>query len=95
MAIGPRHERMDFRDLDLEVRGVYDASGNSLSRPTGVTVVSALPTLTATSGTLPTAAGSTVVADATTPTVSELLDAIVELRKTVDDLRTAVNALLA
>lgn len=49
------------------------------------------PTFTATSGSLPTAAGSTTFANAATPTVAELLDAVVELRATQAAMITAMK----
>lgn len=95
MAIGPKSEQIDMADLDVVVRGVYDAAGKKLTSASGVSTVGALPTITATTGSLPTADGATTVADAATPTVAELLELIVELRVTVTNLRTAVNAIIA
>lgn len=49
-------------------------------------------TVTATTGTLPAAGGSAVVANAATPTVAELLDICMELKAKVDALVTALKA---
>ena len=47
-------------------------------------------TIEATTGTLPTADGSLTIADASTPTVAELLEAVVELNAKIEALRTAL-----
>lgn len=49
------------------------------------------PTFAATTGTLPTPGGSTTFANASSPTVAELLDAVVELRKSLADLITQLS----
>lgn len=49
-------------------------------------------TSTATSGTLPTANGSVTIADASTPTVAELLEFCVELQAKVAAITAALQA---
>jgi hypothetical protein len=52
----------------------------------------AASTLSATTGSLPSANGTTVFSNAATPTVAELLDAVVELTAKVKAIRDALNA---
>jgi hypothetical protein len=49
-------------------------------------------TVTATAGTLPAAGGSVTIANATTPTVAELLDLCMELKAKQDALVAALKA---
>jgi hypothetical protein len=62
--------------------------------PSSSTAVIALTanTITATTGTLPTPDGTTVIANAATPTVLELQDAVVELRAKVAAIIAALKA---
>lgn len=55
-----------------------------------ITALSAL-TVTATTGTLPTANGSVTIANAATPTVAELLEFCVELNAKVNAMRAALQ----
>lgn len=48
-------------------------------------------TISATTGTLPTPNGSVTVANAATPTVSELLEAVMELNAKLDAIRAALT----
>lgn len=58
------------------------------ARQTAVTPVA----FSATTGSLPTAGGTTVFSDTSTPTVVELLDAVVELRANVVALQAVLHA---
>lgn len=49
-------------------------------------------TVTATTGTLPAAGGSVTIANAASPTVSELLDLCMELKAKIDATVTALKA---
>ncbi len=83
-------QRVDMAGLELVVDtirtasgGAIAASGDSLTPQTAPAanagVAATAVTLTASSGSLPTAGGSTTFSDAAVPTVVELLDAVVEL----------------
>lgn len=67
------------------------AARNAIKTKTQVAALSAL-TVTATTGTLPTAGGSVTIADAATPTVAELLDLCMELKAKVDAAVAALKA---
>lgn len=58
-------------------KSIQDAKANTSYAPTKVA-------LTATTGSLPTANGATVIADTATPTVVELLELCVELKAQID-----------
>lgn len=105
MALREATHREDKAGLQLVVDEVVTATGTPLSvvqtaavaANAGVAAVS--NTYTATVGSLPTAGGSTTFANTATPTVVELLDAVVELKAVCDALitenatfKTSINA---
>lgn len=89
--------RYDTRNLhglggrSEELQTVMDLIETDVAAKVAKTTVPTALTITATTGTLPTADGSITVADAATPTVAELLEAIVELNAKVEALRTALR----
>jgi hypothetical protein len=98
------HKGLFFVDIDgnLSVTGnnntiIGRATGTVTNSGTGnrvmVAAQSAIATLTATatSGSLPTANGSVTIADATTPTVAELLEYCTELKANQDAILTALR----
>ena len=84
----PKHEQMDFTGLELvadEFTGVFNGTvAGALNGQSAVTI-------TATTGTLPTANGAVTIADAATPTVAELQEAIVELNAKVAAIIAALD----
>ena len=84
----PKHEQMDFTGLELvadEFTGVFNGTvAGALNGQSAVTI-------TATTGTLPTANGAVTIANAATPTVGELLDAVVELNTKVAAIIAALD----
>lgn len=79
---------MDFAGLELvadEFTGVFN--GTVVGALTGQSAV----TITATTGTLPTADGSVTIANAATPTVTELQEAIVELNAKIAAIIAALD----
>ena len=89
--------RYDTRNLhglggrSEELQTVMDLIETDVAAKVAKTTVPTALTITATTGTLPTADGSITVANAATPTVAELLEAIVELNAKVEALRTALR----
>ena len=79
----PKHEQLDFRGLELLVDEVTASGSLNGSINTGVAPV----TITATTGTLPTPNGAVTIANAATPTVVELLEAVVELNAKIAALQ--------
>lgn len=63
----------------------------AVSGSADITALTAL-TVTATTGTLPTANGSVTIANAATPTVAELLEFCVELNAKVNAMRSALQS---
>lgn len=74
---------------DIPTFGGLKVGSNQVigARKTAVTPVA----FSATTGTLPTAGGTTVFSDAASPTVAELLDAIVELRANIVSLQAVFH----
>lgn len=109
MTLRESTHRVDMAGLQLVVDEVVNASG-TIQTGTGALVpttapaanagtAATSPALTATTGSLPTPDAATVISNTATPTVVELLDAIVELRVTVAALitecatfKTSINA---
>lgn len=105
--------RVDMGGLELIVDSIRDSTGTALAATgdsvtpqtapadnAGVAVVAA--TITATTGSLPSQNGTTVISDTSTPTAVELLDAVCELRKNVADLvtenatfKTSINLIIS
>jgi hypothetical protein len=74
---------------------VSQANGRATATRAGTVLKAATvaaPTATATSGSLPTADGAVTIADATTPTVVELLEYCTELRAKQAALITSLQA---
>ena len=74
-----------------EFQAAMDLVDADLGTKVKVTTTPTALTITATTGTLPTAASTQVIADAATPTVVELLAAVVSLNAKVEALRTALR----
>ena len=74
-----------------EFQAAMDLVEADLGTKVKVTTTPTALTITATTGTLPTAASTQVIADAATPTVVELLAAVVSLNANVEALRTALR----
>ena len=89
--------RYDVRNLhgmggrSEEFQAAMDLVEADLGTKVKVTTTPTALTITATTGTLPTAASTQVIADAATPTVAELLAAVVSLNAKVEALRTALR----
>lgn len=69
---------------------IVQVASNSVATKASVVALTPL-TVTATTGTLPTPDGSVTFANAATPTVTELLEAVVELNAKVNAMRTALQ----
>jgi len=82
---------MNLIESDIAAKAASSDMTTALGLKVAKTTVPTALTITATTGTLPTADGSITVADAATPTVVELLEAIVELNAKVEALRTALR----
>jgi hypothetical protein len=83
------HQRENHKGLEIEAdwfTGSFNGVVSSLTAPASTAV-----TFTATSGTLPTPDGATTFANAATPTVAELLDAVVELRTKLAAVQAALT----
>lgn len=103
MAIGPKSERYDMKGIDLQVRGIYDGSGNALTGAaltpeSNVADVTATTTddiaITWTTGNPSiTPDGAITIADGADPTVVELQHFCVELNAKVETLVADVAAL--
>lgn len=74
----------------IEIRTLLNAAGGGQAITQQATIAKA--TVTATTGSLPTAGGSTTIANAATPTVSELLDYCTELKSKLDAVIDAIKA---
>lgn len=79
----PKHEQLDFRGLELLVDEVTATGGFNGTVNSGVAPVS----VTYTTGSGPTANGSVTIANAATPTVTELLEFCVELNAKITALQ--------
>jgi len=88
--------RYDTRNLhglggrSEELQVVMNLMESDLGTKVKVTTTPTALVLSATTGTLPTAASTQVFADAATPTVTELLAVVVSLNAKVEALRTAL-----
>src|SRR6185436_17501507 len=78
-------------DYELKASVAADAKA-AIAAKTEVAALSAGPTTTATTGSLPTANGSITIANAATPTVAELLEFCIELKAKVDAITAALKA---
>ena len=80
------------RSINAKLSANFATSAQGILAATAVQQTDAPTALTieATTGTLPTADGSVTIADASTPTVAELLEAVVELNAKIEALRTAI-----
>lgn len=74
-----------------EFQAAMDLVEADLGTKVKVTTTPTALTITSTTGTLPTAASTQVFSDAATPTVAELLAAVVSLNAKVEALRTALR----
>jgi hypothetical protein len=89
--------RYDVRNLhglggrSEEFQTAMDLVETDIGTKVKVTTTPTALVLSATTGTLPTAASTQVFSDAATPTVAELLAAVVSLNAKVEALRTALR----
>lgn len=94
-GLGGRSEEfqtaMDLIEADIAAKAGSSDMTTALGTKVKVTTTPTALTITATTGTLPTAASTQVIADAATPTVAELLAAVVSLNAKVEALRTALR----
>lgn len=80
-------------DMESIIELVQAGGGGGSSSPSLVPQpVIATNVIEATAGIVPTAGGSTTIADAAAPTVSELLDLCVEQQATIDKIVVALSA---
>lgn len=86
----PKHEQMDYVGLEIvadEFTGTFNgAVSGSISAPVSTPV-----TITATSGSLPTPNGAVTIANAASPTVAELQEAVVEINAKLTALLAALD----
>jgi hypothetical protein len=82
-----QHVEIAIADPDYG-KEVADAIDGSIKKGTVIVPVA----VTATTGTLPTPNGATVIANTATPTVVELLDLCMELKAKQDLMATAIQA---
>jgi len=85
--------------IDQDALSAYELAADvaadaeaAIAAKTEVAALSAGPTMTYTSGSAPAVSGAVTIADSTTPTVTELLDYIVELNAKVDAITAALKA---
>ena len=87
LALGKNGTRSINAELALKATAAQGALAATAVQQTDAPTALAIE---ATTGTLPTADGSVTIADASTPTVAELLEAVVELNAKIEALRTAI-----
>jgi len=94
-GLGGRSEEfqtaMDLIEADIAAKAGSSDTTTALGTKVKVTTTPTALVLSATTGTLPTAASTQVFSDAATPTVAELLAAVVSLNAKVEALRTALR----
>lgn len=87
-TIYPPHKREDHKGLEIEADYFTgQLNGTVAGALTGQSAV----TITATTGTLPTPNGAVTIANAATPTVVELQEAIVELNAKIAAIIAALD----
>lgn len=78
-------------DYELSADVAADAEA-AIAAKTEIAALTAGPTVTYTAGSAPAVSGSLTIADSATPTVTELLDYIVELNAKVNAITAALKA---
>lgn len=82
-------DAVDVENLSIVVAGDVE---DAIAAKTEIAALSAGPTMTYTSGSAPAVSGAVTIANSATPTVTELLDYIVELNAKVTAIVTALKA---
>jgi F0F1-type ATP synthase epsilon subunit len=81
-----KEKSMDFNGLEIEASQFTGLVNGAISSAVATPV-----TITATSGSLPTANGSVTIANAASPTVAELQEAVVEINTKLTALLAAID----